>query len=123
MSTNTHPKPPRSTWTTETIRAVDLAGKDTVLIDGIWREIFDTWKDGDDPAAMFGEDDPTTKALLEKIDWGSPCWVGVRYVSEERSDEDHVEDALHFFRLRDLVQVQKEIPADVPAPTPRQVNE
>lgn len=39
----------RSTWTTETIRAIDLREQDTVLVDGIWRELFDVWKHGDEP--------------------------------------------------------------------------
>lgn len=109
----------RSTWTTETIRAEDLTEEDTVLVGGIWREIFDVWKDGDDPAAMFGDGEPTTVALLAKTDWNSPCWVAIRYVDEDRSTQDEIEDALYFFRLRELVQVQKELPY-VPAPTPAQ---
>jgi hypothetical protein len=101
----------RSTWNTDTIRAADLTDTDTVLISGLWREILDVWQDGDDPSARFGADSPTAKSLLAKIDWSSPCWIGVRYVDEDRSTPNEIEDALHFFRLRELVQVQREIPA------------
>lgn len=103
--------PARSTWTTQTIRATDLVDSDTVLIEGVWREILDVWGPEDDPAAEFGEDDPTTLAIEAKTDWSSPCWVAVRFIDEDRSTDMGIEDALHFFRLRDLVQVQKEIPA------------
>lgn len=104
----------RSTWTMETIRAIDLTEEDTVLVGGIWREILDVWKGGDDPAAKFGDGEPTTVALLGKIDWDSPCWVAVRYVDEDRSTPDEIEDGLHFLRLRELVQVQKELPFTPP---------
>ncbi|MYR62437.1 hypothetical protein GTY54_41640 [Streptomyces sp. SID625] len=106
----------RTTWTTETIRAVDLTDEDMVLVGGVWREIFDVWKDDDDPTVMFGEGEPTTTALLDKIDWDSPCWVGIRYVDEDRSTSRDIVDALHFFRLRELVQVQKEVPYVPPTP-------
>lgn len=107
MSTN----PARSTWTSQTIRASDLVDSDTVLIEGVWREILDVWTAEDDPAAEFGEDNPTTLAILAKTDWSSPCWLAVRFVDEDRSTDQESIDALHFFRLRDLVQVQKEVPA------------
>ncbi|MFB8442680.1 hypothetical protein ACFC7A_26880 [Streptomyces niveus] len=100
------PAPPRPTWTTATIRAVDLRDDDTVLINGTWREVFDVWKDGDDPAPQFGEGEPLTVAILAKTDWSSPCWVAVRYVDEDRSTASDIESALHFLRLRELVQVQ-----------------
>lgn len=102
--------PNRTIWTTETIRAEDLHEKDTVLVNGVWREIFDVWKDGDDPAYQFGEDNPTTAAIRAKVHWNSPCWVAIRYVDEDRSTVHQIEDALHFFRLRELVQVQTPAP-------------
>ncbi|MCX4657293.1 hypothetical protein OG249_36135 [Streptomyces microflavus] len=105
-----NPSPARSTWAVETVRASDLTDSDTVKIQGVWREIFDVWRDTDDPAAMFGENNPTTVAILARTDWVSPCWIGVRYVNEDRSTGHEVEDALHFFRLRTLVEVQKEVP-------------
>ncbi|MGW0545600.1 hypothetical protein ACWD0D_35730, partial [Streptomyces griseoincarnatus] len=77
--------PTRPTWAVQTIRAGDLVDSDTVRIHNVWREILDVWRDTDDPAAMFGEDDPTTVAILRKTDWCSPCWIGVRYVDEDRS--------------------------------------
>ncbi|MFJ5890312.1 hypothetical protein [Streptomyces californicus] len=115
MSANpTNPTGPadraRSTWTTETIRASDLTDADTVLIDGIWREILDVWTPESDPAAQFGDNSATTAAILAKVDWSSPCWMAVRVVDEDRSTDDDLEDVLHFFRLRELVEVQKEIP-------------
>ncbi|WP_086779517.1 hypothetical protein [Streptomyces griseus] len=109
MSTNPT-GPARSTWTTQTIRASDLTGTDTVLIEGVWREVLDVWTGDDDPAAQFGEDNPTTLAILAKTDWSTPCWIAVRFVDEDRSNDMESMDSLHFFRLRDLVEVQKEIP-------------
>ncbi|MBA0053451.1 hypothetical protein E0L36_22005 [Streptomyces sp. AJS327] len=99
---------PRSTWSAQTIRAVDLVDNDDVLIGGRWREVLDTWQDTDDPAAQFGDDHETTKAIEAKTAWFSPCWIAVRYVDEDNSTPDEIHDRLHFFRLRDLVQVQRE---------------
>ncbi|NGO66781.1 hypothetical protein [Streptomyces boncukensis] len=99
---------PRSTWSIDTIRAADLVDNDDVLINGRWREVLDTWQDTDDPAAQFGDDHETTKAIEAKTAWCSPCWIAVRYVDEDNSTPNEIESRLHFFRLRDLVQVQRE---------------
>ncbi|WP_433856680.1 hypothetical protein [Streptomyces kronopolitis] len=101
--------PTRSTWTTDTVRAVDLEDNDSVLIDGAWREVLDVWNDDDDPAAQFGDDHPMTLAILDKVAWCSPSWTAVRYVHEETSTPNEVDSRLHFFRCRDLVQVQREV--------------
>lgn len=87
-------------------------GPITVRINGIWREVFDVWADGDDPATTFGDDGEYTKQIGESIDYASPCWVVVRYVVEERSNCAEVSDAIHRFRTCDLVDVQ------VPEPLP-----
>lgn len=100
----------RSTWTTEVIRADDLTDQDTVLIDGAWREILDVWHNGDDPAAQFGDNSELTKAITPYIGYVSACWVVVRFVKEERSTEDDVASGFCALRLRELVQVQKEVP-------------
>ncbi|MFD3978280.1 hypothetical protein ACFWR6_06805 [Streptomyces griseus] len=115
MSTNpTNPtgpaEPARSTWTTQTIRASDLVDSDTVLIEGVWCAILDVWTAEDDPGAFFGEAHPTTAEIEAKTDWAVPCWIAVRFLDEDQSNSDETEDALHFFRLHDLVEVQKEIP-------------
>ena len=91
------------------VRAVDLEDNDTVLINGVWREVLDVWNDDDDPAAQFGDDHPMTLAILDKVAWCSPSWTAVRYVHEEASTASEVESRLHFFRCRDLVQVQREV--------------
>ncbi|MGW4007933.1 hypothetical protein [Streptomyces sp. NPDC004763] len=105
---------PRSTWTTDTIRAADLTGGDAALIKGKWREVLDVWQAGDDPAAEFGEDSETTRAILNMTAWETPCWIGVRYLDEGMSDADSVRGSMTFLRLVDLVQVQREIKPAAP---------
>ena len=83
----------------------------TVQIDGKWREVFEVWTDGDDPARVFGENSDYAKAIGEFIDYASPCWVVVRYVVEEKSNSAEIDDAIHRFRTCDLVAVQVPEPA------------
>jgi hypothetical protein len=113
--------PIRSTWTTDSIRAVDLADNDTVLIDGVWREVLDVWNDDDDPAAQFGDDHWMTILIDAKVSWCSPSWTAVRYVHEETSTAVEIDSRLHFFRCRELVTVQREIPAENPLTGPLSV--
>lgn len=80
-------------------------GPITVKIDGVWREVFDVWAEGDDAYEMFGQDSPTAQKINDKIDWASPVWVGVRYLTEEFSDAGNLEDALHFWRTCEPVHV------------------
>ncbi|MEJ3741799.1 hypothetical protein WEI85_00655 [Actinomycetes bacterium KLBMP 9797] len=87
----------------------------TVLIGGIWREVFEVWADGENPASLFGEDAEYTKVITDALDYASACWVLVRHVVEEKSTPFEVADAVHRFRTCELVEVQ--VPDHAPLAT------
>ncbi|MGW1989601.1 hypothetical protein [Embleya sp. NPDC001921] len=103
----------RTTWTTTQVRAVDLYNDDTVLIDGVWREVLDVWKNGDKPEHTFGEDSPTTAEIRARLDWTSVCWIAIRYVDEKRSTPCTIAHGIHVVRTRSLMTVQVPEPAKV----------
>jgi hypothetical protein len=87
----------------------------TVRIDGTWREVFDIWQSGDDPAEIPVADDAVTARIADAIDYASPCWVVVRYVVEERCTPAEIADGLCTLRTCDLVEVQVPDPRHLPA--------
>ncbi|MFD3851665.1 hypothetical protein ACFWVB_38205 [Streptomyces microflavus] len=100
-------------WTSLTIPATDLVEDDTVLVDGVWRTVLDTWTSEDDPAEL-GEDDPAVLAILDMTAWYRTDWIAARYVDVDQSATTEIEEGLLFLHLGNVVQVRREMPATPP---------
>jgi hypothetical protein len=75
-----------------------------IRIDGRWREVLNVW---DRPEQYEIELFPDELAQVERhLDTVTEIYVAVRYLLEEESADDHLENRLVFLRWRDLVEVQ-----------------
>jgi len=78
-----------------------------VKINGQWREVLEAWGSDDAEAARshYGEGSEYGDEAYDKLE-GTNLWVAARVLVEETSNVLEVEDAMHYWRYAELVDVQ-----------------
>lgn len=106
----------RNLFEVKLVRACDLRFSDVIRVGNQWVDVFDIWRQGDNPETTYGDAEykhgvTYTDFINYALDWSIDTWVVIRWYDRNESNQAESEDQLLKLYRFQLVEVQ--VPAAV----------